>query len=56
MVFGNVSQNRAEDNAVVVNGGTAPLAVTLKIVDNDEAGATKVTSNNDGSIRRGRLL
>ena len=49
MVFGNVSQDRAE--CVVVNGGTAPLTVTLKIVD--EAGATKVTSNCDGSIPAG---
>ncbi len=49
MVFGNVSQNRAE--CVVINGGAAPIAVALKIVD--EAGATKVTSHCDGPVAAG---
>ena len=48
-IFGNVDQARAE--CVVIKGGTTVLVVTLKIVD--EAGATKTTSNCNGSLAAG---
>jgi len=50
-IFGNVDQALAE--CVVINGGTTALAVTLKIVD--AAGATKTTSNCDGSLAAGNF-
>src|SRR5262245_1706571 len=51
MIFGNVEQDRAE--CVVLNGGTSPIAVTVKIVD--EAGATKATSTCGGPLAAGEF-
>ena len=49
MIFADVGQARAE--CVVINGGTTALPVTLKIIDT--GGATKTTSNCDGTLAAG---
>ena len=50
-IFGN--QNQSVVECVVLNFGTRPVAVTLKIID--ELAATKATSTCDGALAPGEF-